>query len=99
MAKKQILIKPLVSEKAEILAGAQTQYTFVVAKTANKVEVRKAIEERYGVTVEGVNTLTMPSKTKNRTTKSGLIRGRVPAFKKAVVTLAKGEELDLYNEA
>lgn len=99
MAKKQILIKPLVSEKSEILAGAQTQYTFVVARTANKVEVRKAIEERYGVTVEGVNTLTMPSKTKNRTTKSGLIRGRVPAFKKAVVTLAKGEELDLYNEA
>lgn len=99
MAKKQILIKPLVSEKAEILAGNNNHYTFIVANTANKIEVGKAIEERYGVKVVSVNTLTMPSKTKNRTTKSGLIRGRVSAFKKAVVTLAKGEELDLYNEA
>lgn len=99
MAKKQILIKPVVSEKAEILSENQTQYTFIVAKNVNKVEVRQAVEARYGVTVESVNTLNMPSKTKNRTTKSGIIRGRVPAFKKAVVTLAEGEELDLYNEA
>lgn len=97
--KKQILIKPVVSEKAEILSDKQTQYTFIVAKSANKVEVRKAIEARYGVTVESVNTLTMPSKAKNRTTKSGLVRGRVPSFKKAVVTLSDGETLDLYNEA
>ncbi|MEM9835672.1 MAG: 50S ribosomal protein L23 [Bacteroidota bacterium] len=99
MAKKQILIKPVVSEKAELLSEDQAQYTFIVAKAANKVEVRKAVESRYGVTVESVNTLTMPGKTKNRTTKSGIIRGRVPAFKKAIVTLAEGEELDLYNEA
>lgn len=99
MAKKQILIKPVISEKAEILSGNQAQYTFIVAKTANKVEVRKAVESRYGVTVESVNTLNMPSKSKNRTTKSGIIRGQVPAFKKAVVTLSEGEELDLYNEA
>ncbi|MEL6355437.1 MAG: 50S ribosomal protein L23, partial [Bacteroidota bacterium] len=82
---KQILIKPVVSEKAEILSDSQTQYTFIVAKDANKIEVRNAVEERYGVTVESVNTLNMPSKTKNRTTKSGIIRGRVPAFKKAIV--------------
>ncbi|MEL6273550.1 MAG: 50S ribosomal protein L23 [Bacteroidota bacterium] len=96
---KQILIKPVVSEKAEILSDSQTQYTFIVAKDANKIEVRNAVEERYGVTVESVNTLNMPSKTKNRTTKSGIIRGRVPAFKKAIITLSEGEELDLYNEA
>jgi len=96
---KQILIKPVVSEKAEILSDSQTQYTFIVAKDANKIEVRIAIEERYGVTVERVNTLNMPGKTKNRTTKSGIIRGQVPAFKKAIITLSDGEELDLYNEA
>lgn len=99
MANKQILIKPVVSEKAEILSENQTQYTFIVGKGVNKVEIRNAIEARYGVTVERVNTLTMPSKTKNRSTKSGIIRGRVPAFKKAVITLAEGEEIDLYNEA
>ena len=95
---KTILIKPVVSEKAEQLSEVREQYTFVVAKDANKIEVRKAVEERYGVTVDRVNTMTMPGKTKNRSTKSGILRGRVAAFKKAVVTLAEGETLDLYNE-
>ncbi|PHI20291.1 50S ribosomal protein L23 [Lewinellaceae bacterium SD302] len=97
--KKNILIKPVVSEKSEGLSDSLQQYTFIVEKTANKIEVRKAVEARYGVTVEGVNTMTMPGKTKNRSTKSGLIRGRVAAYKKAIVTLSEGEELDLYNEA
>jgi large subunit ribosomal protein L23 len=97
--KKNILIKPVVSEKSEGLSDTQQQYTFIVEKTANKIQVRKAVEARYGVTVDGVNTMTMPGKTKNRSTKSGLIRGRVAAYKKAIVTLADGEELDLYNEA
>ncbi|MEM7571916.1 MAG: 50S ribosomal protein L23 [Bacteroidota bacterium] len=96
---KQILIKPLVTEKAELLSEDQQQYTFIVNKAANKVEIGQAIAERYGVQVISVNTAIMPSKTKNRTTKSGLIRGRVPAYKKAIITLADGEELDLYNEA
>ena len=95
---KQIIIKPVVSEKAELLSEDAQQYTFVVAKTANKIEVRNAVEARYGVTVDRVNTMVMPGKTKNRSTKSGIIRGRVPAYKKAIVTLADGETIDLYNE-
>jgi len=95
---KTILIKPVVSEKAELLSEDRAQYTFVVAKTANKIEIGKAVAERYGVSVARVNTATMPGKTKNRSTKSGIIRGRVPAFKKAIVTLAEGETIDLYNE-
>lgn len=97
--KKNILIKPVVSEKSEGLSDSLQQYTFIVDKAANKIEVRNAVEARYGVTVESVNTMTMPGKTKNRSTKSGLIRGRVAAYKKAIVTLSEGEELDLYNEA
>lgn len=96
---KQILIKPVVSEKAELLSEEQGHYTFVVLKTANKIEIGKAVAERYGVTVERVNTAIMPGKAKNRSTKSGILRGRVPAFKKAIVTLAEGESIDLYNEA
>jgi len=95
---KTILIKPVVSEKAELLSENQEQYTFVVAKSANKIEIRNAVEARYGVSVDRVNTLVMPGKTKNRSTKSGLLRGRVSAFKKAVVTLAEGETIELYNE-
>lgn len=98
MATKRILIKPVISEKAERLSNNLEQYTFVVAKDCNKIEVKNAVEQMYGVTVESVNTLLMPGKEKNRTTKSGIIRGRVPSFKKAIVTLAEGESIDLYGE-
>ncbi|MEL6668735.1 MAG: 50S ribosomal protein L23 [Bacteroidota bacterium] len=95
---KTVIIKPLVSEKAEILSENSQQYTFIVNKAANKIEIGKAIADRYGVQVVSVNTAIMPSKSKNRTTKSGLIRGRVPAYKKAIVTLAEGDELDIFDD-
>ena len=95
---KQILIKPLVSEKAELLSESLSQYSFIVEKAANKIEIRKAIEEQYGVTVNRVNTAILPGKAKNRSTKSGILRGRVPAYKKAIVTLVEGDTIDLYNE-
>ncbi|WP_116125288.1 50S ribosomal protein L23 [Lewinella sp. IMCC34183] len=95
---KNILIKSVVSEKAELLSESKEQYTFVVDKSANKIQVRNAVEARYGVTVDSVNTMNMPGKTKNRSTKSGVIRGRVSGFKKAIVTLIEGETIDLYNE-
>ena len=95
---KNILIKPVVSEKAELLSEEPGHYTFVVAKAANKIEIRNAVGERYGVTVNRVNTAVMPGKAKNRSTKSGIIRGRVAAYKKAIVTLVEGDTIDLYNE-
>ncbi|THH39691.1 50S ribosomal protein L23 [Neolewinella litorea] len=95
---KNILIKSVVSEKAELLSENQEQYTFVVDKSANKIQVRNAVEARYGVTVDSVNTMNMPGKTKNRSTKSGVIRGRVSGYKKAVITLIEGDTIDLYNE-
>ena len=95
---KDILIKPLVTEKTDRLSENLNQYTFVVNKKANKVEVRKAIEEMYGVQVEAVNTMIMPSKTKVRNTRGGVQRGRTSSFKKAIITLAEGEEIDFYGE-
>ena len=65
---------------------------------ANKVEIRKAVEDMYGVAVTSVNTAVMPGKSKNRTTKSGILRGRISAYKKAVVTLADGEEIDFFGD-
>ncbi len=95
---KTILIKPVITEKAEKLSEGLSKYSFIVARAANKVEIRKAIEAMYGVNVAGVNTAVIPGKTKNRTTKSGVLRGRVAAYKKAIVTLAKGEEIDFFGD-
>lgn len=95
---KAILIKPMITEKAETLSEGLNKYSFVVAKKANKVEIRKAVESMYGVNVSSVNTAVMPGKAKNRMTKSGMLQGRVSAYKKAVVTLAEGEEIDFFGD-
>ena len=95
---KTILIKPLITEKAEMLSEQQGRYTFVVAKEVNKLEIKKAVEDMYQVTVESVNTMIMPAKAKSRSTRSGILQGRKAAFKKAIVTLAEGEEIDFYGD-
>lgn len=98
MAKKEILIQPLITEKAERLSSTLNKYSFIVHRRANKVEIKKAVEAFYGVTVEAVNTLVVPGKTKSRSTRTGVVRGRVSAYKKAIVTLADGENIDFFAE-
>jgi len=88
----------MVTEKAETLSEELNQYSFIVSRKANKVEIKKAVEEMYNVTVEAVNTMVMPGKAKNRTTRSGFIRGQAPAYKKAVVTLADDDEIDFFGD-
>ncbi|NRB46464.1 MAG: 50S ribosomal protein L23 [Saprospiraceae bacterium] len=95
---KTVLVKPIITEKAEGLSDSLNQYSFVVDRKANKIEIRKAVEEMYGVTVDSVNTMIMPAKTKNRTTRSGYVRGRVSAYKKAIITLTEGEEIDFFGD-
>ena len=95
---KEILIRPLITEKSETLSEKGAQYSFVVNKKANKIEIKQAVESTYSVTVEAVNTLVMPGKSKIRNTKSGLQRGRKPSFKKAIVTLTEGEEIDFFGD-
>lgn len=93
-----ILKKPLITEKASAISEKAGKYTFLVDKKANKVEIKKAVEKMYGVNVEDVNTLVMPSKPKNRNTKTAIISGRKSSYKKAVVKVADGETIDFYNE-
>lgn len=95
---KTILIKPLITEKSEKQSNSLNRYSFLVAKDVNKIEIKKAIEETYGVRVSSVNTLVMPSKAKVRSTRSGAMRGRISSFKKAVVTLPEGEQIDYFGE-
>ncbi len=93
---KQVLVKPVVTEKSTAMQDELQQYIFVVNKAANKLEIKDAVESMYGVTVESVNTTIMPKKAKAKFTKQGLILGKKNAFKKAFVTLADGDEIDFY---
>lgn len=92
-----VLIKPLVTEKVSAL-NEKGKYGFVVDRKANKVEIKKAVEKMYGVTVEDVNTMNYLGKAKSRYTKSRIISGRTPSYKKAIVTVADGEVIDFYSE-
>ncbi len=97
MKPSDVLIKPILSEKANKQSEKMNRYTFIVDRKANKLEIKKAIELFYGVQVEAVNTSVMPSKLKSKYTKAGYIVGRKPAKKKALVTVAEGETIDLYS--
>jgi large subunit ribosomal protein L23 len=92
-----ILHKPIVTEKMTSQGEKFNRYGFIVAGRANKLQIKKAVEELYGVTVESVNTMRYSGKRKTRNTKSGLIVGKTAATKKAVITLAEGDSIDFYS--
>ncbi len=92
-----IIIKPLVTEKIAKVSEKLNSFGFVVSPKANKLEIKRAIESLYGVTVIGVNTMNYAGKDKSRYTKSGLINGRTNAFKKAIVTLKDGDTIDFFS--
>ncbi|GAB4537420.1 MAG: 50S ribosomal protein L23 [Thermodesulfovibrionia bacterium] len=85
-----ILISPLLTEKANILKEANNQVLFKVARDANKIEIKRAVEEIFKVKVEDVRTVNYKGKKK----RMGRYEGRKPDWKKAIVTLKKGEKLD-----
>ncbi|HEX4887364.1 MAG TPA: 50S ribosomal protein L23 [Luteibaculaceae bacterium] len=91
-----IIIKPLLTEKTSALTDKLNRFAFLVNKQSNKVEIKKAIEKLYGVNVSSVNTINHPGKVKTRSTKTSISVGRTNAVKKAIVTLAEGETIDLY---
>jgi len=92
-----ILLKPIVTEKMTSQGDKFNRYGFIVARDANKIEIKKAVEDLYGVTVESVNTMRYGGKIKTRYTKSGVMTGKSPATKKAIVTLAEGNTIDFYS--
>jgi len=90
----QIIIRPVISEKSYNLIETENQYTFQVDKRANKNQIKRAIEEAFDVRVYKVNTANVKSKPKRQ----GLMRrGRTATWKKAVVRLAEGERIDLFE--
>ncbi|HIA12364.1 MAG TPA: 50S ribosomal protein L23 [Flavobacteriales bacterium] len=92
-----VIKKPIVTEKMTAQSEKYNRYGFIVNRKANKVEIKKAIEEVYGVSVSKVRTMNSPGKPRSRNTKSGVVTGRTQAFKKAVVVLAEGDTIDFYS--
>lgn len=97
MKLSEVLIKPILTEKANGQQETLRRYAFKVARKANKLEIKKAVQEFYGVNVIDVNTSVVPGKNKTRFTKKGFVQGQKPAYKKAMVTVAEGEAIDLYS--
>lgn len=93
---KQILIRPLVTEKMSAISDKQGKYGFIVNRDANKIEIKQAVEKSYGVTVLKVNTINVDGKRKFRYTAKGIIEGRSQSYKKAIIKLQAGETIDFY---
>jgi large subunit ribosomal protein L23 len=93
----ELLKKPIITEKMTMLGEKRNQYAFRVDKKANKIQIKKAIEEMYGISVTSVNTMVYAGKRKSRFTKAGFIEGRKDSFKKAIVTLKEGDNIDFYS--
>lgn len=96
MRASEILQRPRVTEKVNTQMEKENRYTFVVDKRSNKLEIKTAVEDFYNVKVTQVNTIVVPAKSKSRFTKAGFISGRKPGYKKAIVTLAEGDSIDLF---
>lgn len=94
---EQILIKPLITEKMSLDTERNNAFGFVVAMSANKIEIKKAVEKEYGVTVTAVRTVRVDGKTRQRYTKTGIVKGRTNGYKKAIVSIGEGEMIDFYE--
>ena len=92
-----VLKTPIITEKMTADSEKNNRYGFIVDRKANKVEIKKAIEEMYSVTVGKVRTMNYVGKPRSRNTKSGVISGRTKPFKKAVVSLSEGDTIDFFS--
>ena len=91
-----ILIKPILTEKATS-SNDKGKFSFIVDTKANKVQVKKAVEKTYDVNVVSVNTINVLGKSVSKFTKTGIVNGRKPSYKKAIVQLPEGEAIDFYS--
>ena len=91
-----MIIKPVISEKANYLTDLRGSYSFLVDTKANKIQIKKAVEAAYGVKVADVNTMIYAPKVSSKYTKKGLQVGKTNKLKKAVIKLVEGEVIDIF---
>ena len=96
---EDVIVRPLITEKNTVLMEFG-QYSFHVASDANKIQIKQAVEQTFKVTVKAVNTLNVKPKKKSRTAsrRGGRIEGQESGWKKAIVTLAPGERIDIFEQ-
>ncbi|NLM55345.1 MAG: 50S ribosomal protein L23 [Firmicutes bacterium] len=93
MDARDIVIRPIVTEKSTDLMASQNKYTFQVALKANKTQIKDAVEELFKVKVRKVNT----SRVRGKLRRMGMTQGRTPEWKKAVVTLEPGHTIEVFE--
>ena len=96
---QQILVRPILTEKMLKIQEDEGKYAFVVNKTANKIEIKKAVEKRFDVSVDTVRTVNVKGKSKQMNTRRGITRGKRADWKKAIVTLRTGDSIDFFEES
>ena len=94
----QVLIRPLITEKMTNLSAGKSKYGFLVNPKSNKIQIAKAVEEKFNVHVLSVKTINHPGKTKTQFRRSGRFSGKTSSSKKAIVTLKEGESIELFEE-
>lgn len=97
MKKNQILIRPIFTEKIARLSETENKYAFEVYSGANKIEIKNEIEKKFDVTVVNVNTMVQRGKIRQQLTRGGRFYGRRPDWKKAIITLAEGSKIELFE--
>jgi len=95
----QVLKRPILTEKMLKLQEEKRKYAFQINSRSTKIEVKKAVQEKFDVTVENVNIMVVKGKSKNLNTRRGLTRGSRPDWKKAIVTLREGDSIDFFENA
>ena len=95
---RNVLIKPLITEKMNDLTESEVKYGFIVDINANKIEIAKAIKAKFEVDVKSINTIKYKGKTKSQFTRKGRFEGKTASFKKAIITLKEGQTIDMFGE-
>lgn len=90
---RNVIIRPVVTERSTIMADEEDAFTFIVAEDANKIDIKRAVEHLFDVKVRSVNTMRYRGKSR----RVGRSVGRRPSYKKAIVKLAEGERIDVYE--
>ncbi len=93
----RILIKPIITEKATKDSELNNRFAFAVDHRANKLQIKAAVEEAYGISVDKVRTMNVGPKRSTRYTKQGILEGSTNGYKKAIVQVAEGDTIDLYS--
>ncbi|MGY8932172.1 MAG: 50S ribosomal protein L23 [Flavobacteriales bacterium] len=92
-----IIKKPVITEKMTLESEKFNRYAFVVDRKANKIQIRKAVEQQFDVVVDSVRTMVCIGKKRVRGSKSGMIVGKTSTYKKAIVQLSEGDSIDFYS--